>query len=257
MKKKKIKKEFFCLDCLKEGIQTTVSKPKRRCPHHAQAHKWLDIDFRKRHKESLNNPEVKEKHSKALKRIHTNPMLKAQRSKAIKQTLARPEVKEKLREAVRKGMLNFYANPENRQKRKEIQNRPEVKKKRSESVKKTLSKPEVKEKMRLSHLGPKNWKYNPNLPRPPFYCIEEGCNKEVKGPNRRCPSHSSLKNWQNTEFVKNWQEGQRKAARTKPNSIEKLLKRELDIILPNIFKYVGNGIFWVDTFNPDFIAERK
>lgn len=40
----------------------------------------------------------------------------------------------------------------------------------------------------------------------------------------------------------------------KPNKKEKLLNKLLQLNFPNQFKYTGNGKFWIEHFNPDFVC---
>ena len=69
-------------------------------------------------------------------------------------------------------------------------------------------------------------------------------------------SVSSKKMWKNPDYVKNWQEGMKKAQWKRPTSLEKkfiskFINENLDL------RYVGDYKFWINTpdgkrFNPDF-----
>jgi len=88
--------------------------------------------------------------------------------------------------------------------------------------------------------------------------IKDRISKSLEGykhslETKRKFKRNMLKRWQNKEYknrvIKKWM----KSLRIKPNKPEKLLDKFLQKILPNEYKYVGNGKVILGGLNPDFI----
>lgn len=62
-----------------------------------------------------------------------------------------------------------------------------------------------------------------------------------------------IKLWDDEEYINKVREGRKKGLNQKPNKPEQLLIDILNKYLPNEYKYVGNGKFFIERFNPDFI----
>lgn len=78
-------------------------------------------------------------------------------------------------------------------------------------------------------------------------------NKIITDKTRKKMSIASKKRWANKEYREKNIRNLFKALQLKPNKPEKLLTKLLQKILPKEYKYVGNGKFLINTFNPDFI----
>lgn len=84
-----------------------------------------------------------------------------------------------------------------------------------------------------------------------------------KGYHRKNPDLSSIKNsiatkklWQNSEYIKNWQEGMENAQWNRPTLLEKKFIQKFTNESIDV-RYVGDYKFWINTpsgkkFNPDF-----
>lgn len=86
--------------------------------------------------------------------------------------------------------------------------------------------------------------YKHGLTIKPNYCIEIDCNKKIDYRAIRC-SRCELKNplrYKNI-FKKN---------KNLPNIPEQILQYIIDIFIGN-YVYVGDGRYWIECFNPDFI----
>jgi len=91
----------------------------------------------------------------------------------------------------------------------------------------------------------------------------DSVSKKMKEDN---PIHKPENKEKHRLAVKKWAKERKEkglsfgGAGKKPNKIEKLLMRLLESHLPSQFEFVGNGIFWVGSMNPDFKhknGERK
>lgn len=89
-----------------------------------------------------------------------------------------------------------------------------------------------------------------------YYCID--CGKEI-GINSgfygksRCKSCAGKKRWQNKEFRENTLKASFEGRKIFPNKPEKLLTKLLNKLLPNRYKFVGDGKYFIAGFVPDFI----
>lgn len=72
-----------------------------------------------------------------------------------------------------------------------------------------------------------------------------------KAHNKKSESFKRL--WSTKEYSIS----QAKAMGRKPNKLETVFNDFLQKIVPSKYKYVGNGDFWIERFNPDFINEKN
>jgi len=108
------------------------------------------------------------------------------------------------------------------------------------------------------YIGEKNSSYIDGRKTKKHYCIESTCNNEISYTNwlygnKRCRSCVSKKLWQNEEYREKTIKATFESLKLKPNKLEKLLNRLLNKILPNEYKFVGDGKIIIGGFNPDFI----
>lgn len=66
-------------------------------------------------------------------------------------------------------------------------------------------------------------------------------------------SKSHRKNWQNPKFKIRILSAMMSGCENRPTKPEKRLRKRLNHMFPNKYKYVGDGKFWVVAKNPDFI----
>ena len=78
-------------------------------------------------------------------------------------------------------------------------------------------------------------------------------NKIVSKMTRIKMGIASKKRWRNKLYREKTLLKIFRAQKLKPNKPEKALKKLLNRLLPNEYKYVGNGKIVIDRFNPDFI----
>jgi G:T-mismatch repair DNA endonuclease (very short patch repair protein) len=93
-----------------------------------------------------------------------------------------------------------------------------------------------------THKGILNGNYNPDAFHGIKRCIAPDCNKIISRTSTRCKSHAAIEGIKKGKFD------------FKPNKPEIVLINLLNTLLPNNeYKYVGDGSFWIDKYNPDFI----
>lgn len=109
--------------------------------------------------------------------------------------------------------------------------------------------------------GKKRKNYNPENYKK-HYCIEPYCNNEIcltnwYYGNRKCVSCanrlSGLKRWKDPIYREKQIKASFKGSAIKPNRSEKKLDRLLQKLLPNEYKFVGNGQVILGGFCPDFV----
>lgn len=96
-------------------------------------------------------------------------------------------------------------------------------------------------------------------PHKKYFCKD--CNKEISRfsgvyGEGRCPGCARKIDWAKPSYrFKKMQDmnGFKKG----PNKPEKFLIDFLDLILPKQYNYVGDLLFWVDKFNPDFVNVKR
>ena len=104
---------------------------------------------------------------------------------------------------------------------------------------------EVRKGMRIKTNNP-NWKGG--MPK----CID--CGRKLSRYNAiRCQSCAAIHRWQNKEYKERQINLQRKNIYLLPNKLETKLKYLLNKILPNQYKFVGDGKSIVGGFIPDFV----
>jgi very-short-patch-repair endonuclease len=59
--------------------------------------------------------------------------------------------------------------------------------------------------------------------------------------------------WKDNNYVNKVKKGRKEGLQIKPNKPEKLIRTLLNKQFPNEYKFVGDGRFWIERFNPDFI----
>jgi len=104
--------------------------------------------------------------------------------------------------------------------------------------------------------GNKNPNYKDGRKNATYYCID--CGKKITVSSGfygsgRCRSCAWKKLWQNKNFSKKTLKAIFKALKLKPNKSEKLLNKMLNQLLPNQYKFVGDGKVILGSFCPDFI----
>ena len=87
-----------------------------------------------------------------------------------------------------------------------------------------------------------------------YYCKEEGCDNKISyctwwSGNKRCNSCASKKKWQNKEFREKTLKSLFKVWNLSLNKTEQPLAK----LLPNKYKFVGDGKLIVGGFCPDFV----
>lgn len=118
--------------------------------------------------------------------------------------------------------------------------------------------------IRGENIGKKHPSYIDGRTSKPNFC--KVCNKRIDRMAKNCSIHKtmSLSSRQKTSDAqkKLWNDSTHrrkmivnifKSNRCLPNKPEKFLIKSLNDILPDAYKYVGNGKFWIERFNPDFI----
>ena len=103
-----------------------------------------------------------------------------------------------------------------------------------------------------THKGQNNYRYNPELHKKHF-CIDCGEETDARGRSKRCYSCNSKNNWKNKKFRDKTVKASLKAQNITPNKPEKVLIKLLNKILPNEYKFVGDGNVILGGFCPDFI----
>jgi len=89
-------------------------------------------------------------------------------------------------------------------------------------------------------------------PKRKFYCLD--CKKEVSIKRvKRCRSCSAKKRWKSINYKNKLMKSISLSLKVKINKLEKELYNLLKKILPNEYKFVGNGKIILGGFNPDFI----
>lgn len=78
---------------------------------------------------------------------------------------------------------------------------------------------------------------------------KEGLTKKV----REKYSNRQIKLWQNSEYKEKQLKAIFEGYKLRPTKSERQLKRLLGKLFPNEYKYVGDGTFWINGKNPDFI----
>ncbi len=91
-----------------------------------------------------------------------------------------------------------------------------------------------------------------------YYCIESHCNKEIcyetwKRGQGRCLNCAMRKVWKNKEHREKTLRASMLGRKIKPNKPEKQLNKLLSKLLPNEYKFVGDGKVIIGGFCPDFI----
>ena len=132
----------------------------------------------------------------------------------------------------------------------EAQNCPEGKKKHRMATIEAHARPEVKKKHREA--GIKMWE-DPEYRKKRNESLKKAMIKAKSHPDydkrRRANSEARKKDWQEPEFVRK----QMRARGVKPNKTELNFNSILQRILPNEYKFVGDGEFILAGKCPDFI----
>lgn len=126
-----------------------------------------------------------------------------------------------------------------------------------ETIRNKLIKYNILIRTKGKNKGKKNGLYNPEKHKK-HYCIELNCNNEISWSNwrigqRRCNSCANKVKWQNEEYRNKTSKAMLKGLKLKPNKPEKLLNKLLQKLLPNEYKFVGDGKVILGSFCPDFI----
>ena len=99
----------------------------------------------------------------------------------------------------------------------------------------------------LNNKGENNPAYKHGLPK----CID--CGKEISYNTKRCKSCEVKNRWNNKEFKNKMIEYVMKGLEITPNKPEQILIKLLSKLLPNEYKFVGNGKVIIGGKCPDFI----
>lgn len=96
------------------------------------------------------------------------------------------------------------------------------------------------------------------LYRQKHYCKKRGCNNEISYSNwkvgkRRCKSCARKEQWKVKEYRDKSIKSSMLGRQLNPNKPEKLLNNLLNTIIPNEYKFVGDGYIFIAGFCPDFI----
>ena len=95
-----------------------------------------------------------------------------------------------------------------------------------------------------------------------YYCIEKGCDNEItyhawKYCSGRCKRCAMEIKWQDPEFRDRAVKATFEANNLSPNKPEKFLIKLLNKLLPNTYKFVGDGKLIVGGFCPDFVNKEN
>lgn len=191
--------------------------------------RWTDDEFRKKFSESvkngMNKPGIKEKLKKKSLELWSDPKWRERQEKIF----ASPEYKEKLR----RQMIKRWKNPEYR-------------KRISMSVKITKSVPERNYWFRKTFSDEHKNKISNALKGRK---ISEEARRKISLKNRVIIK----KLWEDENYAKMIT----KAQHRKPTKPEMFLTNFLNENYPNEWKYVGDGKFFINGKNPDFINQNK
>lgn len=83
------------------------------------------------------------------------------------------------------------------------------------------------------------------------YCID--CGKEISYRAKRCYNCNMLFRWKNKVYRENTVVSMFRGMKLSPNKCEKLLNALLNKLLPNEYKFIGNGKLIIDGLCPDFV----
>ena len=173
---------------------------------------------------------------------HNKGMLGKHPTEETKQNMRKPKSEEG-KQNIKIAQNRLKRKKERSQLAKIAMNKPEVQEKRLQSLSITNAKPEVKEKN--SQRQKKRWQ-DPEYREKQLQSRKTVQSKiEVKEKH----SKSAKKNWQDPEFAKMMS----KAQNRRPTKPELLLDNCFHKWLPAQLKYTGNGTFWINGKNPDFV----
>ena len=234
-----------------------------RTPSDAQIERFKDpLERRKTGdamKIALHLPGMHEKLSIIQQEVQNRPEIRMNKSKALTETnikrFSQPGERQRHGEKIKKA----YERPEVKENHRIAQNRPEVKEKKSNSLKISQNKPEAK--LNQSKRTIKMWT-NP-IQRATIINGQQKANKnpEVKARKSKAQliaqnkpetiekrSQTMIKNWSNPEYAKKMFEFQNQC----PNYQETKLTNILQEILPNEYKFTGDGSKPIGSKQPDW-----
>lgn len=226
---------------------------------------WLDPKVRaKRAKVEANR---RKKISSTMKKHYENPVFKEKMVEAVKRSLCDPLIQAKRLKAVRKMARDPSRNAKIAKTSRERWKDPNYAKRVSESIRLASARPEVKAKHRRAS---KSMWTNQKIRDGIIVKIRQASQKASF--KQKC-SRASRKRWNNPEEHRKQSERLRKlwsdphykaecvkhmmlACIKKPNKAELKLLSVLKNVLPNEYKYVGNGEFILGGKCPDFMNKN-
>lgn len=159
-------------------------------------------------------------------------------SKSVAKAMKDPKLRQRISESVSKSMTKVWKDPEYRQKMSKVWSNPELTQQVSKSVSKTLTghvtSYETRQKISNAQVG-----------------------KTMSEESKQLMSESAKENWSNPEFKQRMLEGLGPSWHRRPNEPELQLQSVLDTHFPGEWEYVGDGTFWIDGRNPDFVNVDK
>lgn len=99
--------------------------------------------------------------------------------------------------------------------------------------------------------------YHASRTRKQYFCVL--CNKQItKGAlSKKCKTCVNKEHWNNVNYATKMRKKLLQSILVTPNKKEKQLIKLLKGLLPNEYRFVGNGSVIIEKYNPDFINKKQ